>query len=469
MTLVLVSLMGCSKENEVDADPAGDGGSGVPGAIGSQCSGPDDPVCGTNGVCVLGWCRLGCLTDAECPQGALCIGDTPPFGCSLPQDYQCSTDQPCKEPLVCGLDKTCRMPCQVSKDCPRNEQECHAGVCVGDSEKGEAAIAYRSCGAMEGLTRCGTTGADCTSGDCDVQGCNMTAPGWGLVDACPSDKAFCVKGVCQWEDPRCETGTVRCAAVSGVAIPRDVESCNTLQPGWVAVAHCDGDTAFCEQGTCVGVKLEPPGPMVQVPTAGGGTYGIDATEVTRAQYAKFVLEKNGDMADQPPECEDNTYYNPDPFPPTDHPDYPVTSVDWCDAFAYCKWAGKRLCGKIDGGPLLLGDETDISKSQWFNACSSGGLYPEIADAEQVCNFNIDLRPVMSNSECESSEPGYEGVYDLIGNASEWIDLCWQVAGKPDRCYAVGGDAGTIASCTFLGASERDEVDHLMGFRCCSDP
>lgn len=132
IALLLATSLGCSKENTVDASTH------VEGAIGLQCSDNDD--CGTSGVCALGYCRLGCLTDAECPQGALCIGDVPPYGCQLPQDVGCNdADQKCQPGLVCGIDGNCRMPCSTDSQCPRNEHACIAGTCVGRSEAGAEA------------------------------------------------------------------------------------------------------------------------------------------------------------------------------------------------------------------------------------------------------------------------------------------------------------------------------------------
>jgi hypothetical protein len=118
----------CSKDNEIDAS------GGTATAIGNQCSGPDDPACGTSGVCVLGWCRIGCLTDGECPQGGLCIGDVLPYGCSLEEELACSSDQPCEPGLRCGVDGKCRLPCTVDSDCPRNDHACVAATCVSHSE-----------------------------------------------------------------------------------------------------------------------------------------------------------------------------------------------------------------------------------------------------------------------------------------------------------------------------------------------
>ncbi len=61
------------------------------------------------------------------------------------------------------------------------------------------------------------------------------------------------------------------------------------------------------------------------------TFSMDKYEVTVGQYAAFLQAKGID-------------------PPSDwktmnqsvHQKRPVANVDWADAFAYCKWAGKRL-------------------------------------------------------------------------------------------------------------------------------
>ncbi len=432
MTLVLAFFMGCSKENEVDADPTGDGGSGVPGAIGSQCSGTDDPACGVASVCVLGYCRSGCTTDVECPQGTICIGETPPYGCQLPQDLACNdTDKTCVEPLVCGLDKTCRMPCQVSKDCPRNEHVCIAGACVGESEKGEGAVAMLSC--PTGDRRCGDVDGPCGGGVCVVQGCNENAPGWAEVET------------------------------------------------------CSGEKAFCEAGTCVGIAPQDPGQMVQVPDPNGGTYGIDATEVTRAQYAKFVLEKESDTSGQLLECLWNDTFVPaGDWPPSDRPNHPVAFVDWCDAYAYCKWAGKRLCGNIGGGPGKSGEEADASKRQWYRACSSGGAnlfpYGDVWDSDTCNHFgNGDVSvEVASLPSCTSPVGAYAGLFDLSGNVREWEDGCTSQVGPKDRCPLRGGafDFGSNEDyqcrSTVTGGFRSGDPDTPgtragVGFRCCSDP
>jgi hypothetical protein len=102
--------------------------------------------------------------------------------------------------------------------------------------------------------------------------------------------------------------------------------------------------------------------MVEV-TSASGRYCIDSTEVTNAHYAAFLAMSPTPSSGWPA--------------PVDQGRHPVTFVDWCDAFAFCRWAGKRLCGKIGDGANAPADLANAAKSQWFNACTAGGTkaYP----------------------------------------------------------------------------------------------
>jgi formylglycine-generating enzyme required for sulfatase activity len=154
-------------------------------------------------------------------------------------------------------------------------------------------------------------------------------------------------------------------------------------------------------------------------------------------------------------------------------------VDWCDAYAYCKGVGKRLCGKIGGGANAYDEYADANTSQWYKVCSSNGqfAYP-YGDtyAGSPCNGKdpgpLTTVPVASLSDCQSSSSGYTGVYDLSGNVWEWEDSCSGTSGTSDFCRVRGG------SFYFNGSNLRCDVDYYyarghsyayFGFRCCSDP
>jgi formylglycine-generating enzyme required for sulfatase activity len=201
---------------------------------------------------------------------------------------------------------------------------------------------------------------------------------------------------------------------------------------------------------------------------------MDATEVTNAEYATFLAVAYP-TSTQDTWCKFNTTYAPSSgWPTTGRDTYPVVYVNWCDAYAYCKWAGKRLCGKIGGGTNLYADYADPTKSEWFNACSKGGTrtypYGSVFSAS-ACNGytggGVPL-PVGSTLTCEG---GYPGLFDLSGNVDEWEDSCNGAAGESDPCHLRGGsyyDYINVERCDDVPTNVTRDGNFNIGFRCCSD-
>jgi len=74
-------------------------------------------------------------------------------------------------------------------------------------------------------------------------------------------------------------------------------------------------------------------------------YYMDKFEVTNHQYAQFLAAL---ATDSPPYAHPEAPFHKDPTPTYWHDrrlngaTQPVTGVDWYDAYAYCRWAGRRL-------------------------------------------------------------------------------------------------------------------------------
>jgi formylglycine-generating enzyme required for sulfatase activity len=219
--------------------------------------------------------------------------------------------------------------------------------------------------------------------------------------------------------------------------------------------------------------------MVRLP----GGYCIDRTEVTRGQYEAW-LATHPTTAGQDPRCDWNATFTPPAWcaavacQGADCAAHPQACVDWCDAFAYCKAVGKRLCGARSGGSVDFGDGyADANQSQWYNACTSGGVqaFPYGDNYEKGRCNGSDSGLAMtaaagSLARCQSPAVFYSGVFDLSGNVYEWEDACDGGTGASDNCRLRGGSYDTYylgMDCNQDFSLRRDMITQTQGIRCCA--
>jgi len=251
----------------------------------------------------------------------------------------------------------------------------------------------------------------------------------------------------------------------------------------------------CVSGACVNSQCKCPTNMIESSRAGGGgAYCIDQVEVTKGQYDKFITA-NVPIADQVDQCKPPTNATfvprggwpalPTPGSQAFNFSIPVHYVDWCDAYAYCKWSGKELCGRVTGGSTEYERPNDATVSAWYNACSAQGniLYPYGNTFSNTrCNGGQGLLPdagaqglatgygytergdlgvrIVANSDGNGNyntfpyvdcAGGVTNLYQMSGNLAEWEDSC--------------ENTGATARCRVRGGSYRAGVENAAGLRC----
>ncbi len=207
------------------------------------------------------------------------------------------------------------------------------------------------------------------------------------------------------------------------------------------------------------------GPKMVPIAAPLGTFCIDTTEVTQGQYQQFL---DSSPPSQGGSCGWNSSFVPEGplcnISPKTRSDYPIVCVDSCDASAYCAWAGKRLCGRIGGGAVT--SET-VLDGELHYACTNGEQtsYPYGSTFEPgACNDGgygeNTTKPVGSAPQCTGTVAPFDRVFDLLGNAVEWVD-----SGQGTACVSVG----TPDTCDWLAISSCMGPGLNLGFRCCAEP
>ncbi|MES1171922.1 MAG: SUMF1/EgtB/PvdO family nonheme iron enzyme [Bacteroidota bacterium] len=273
----------------------------------------------------------------------------------------------------------------------------------------------------------------------------------------------------------CGGGTDAPAGMDADTTPEPDGGAPDADEGGVTLSHCPGSAD--------GVH----GPdLTRVRWSDGIAFCIDATEVTNAQYSEFLAAKPA-AGTQSARCTWNQSFTPatkstngpacPPFDAAARKDHPVVCVDWCDADAYCRWAGKRLCQTPGGGTVK--NWTGKNASEWVIACTADaarnypyGTAPEMGRCVDRAypSTTPGLQPVKAAAMCEGGVPG---LFDASGNAWEWQDDCAEQStdGRGDACSPLGGSFSSEtpnAACISGAPFFREQVAGDTGFRCCAD-
>ena len=233
-------------------------------------------------------------------------------------------------------------------------------------------------------------------------------------------------------------------------------------------------------------------------------YAMDRHEVTNARYRRFLeaVAAEGDEAWRHPEqrpgkdhtprywkdynplLRDRFYASTTPFGPETFraDDKPVVGVDWFDAWAYCRWAGKRLPTEAEWELACRG--TDGRRWPWGNVWE-WGLSNTGGEKDGI---DVPTHGVLKDGWIYAAPPGTFpggrsafGCDDMAGNVMEWVADRYDAsyyASSPERDpqgpergghrVIRGGNSQNYPSQVRCAARVRFEPDYRtfdLGFRC----
>ncbi len=225
------------------------------------------------------------------------------------------------------------------------------------------------------------------------------------------------------------------------------------------------------------------------------SFMIDKYEVTNREFAEFLnagrrapgfaekreqwvvirndLEKQEKADWWPTEIEeDGGTYAPVPG----FGKYPVLSVSWYAADAYCRWAGKRL----------------PTEAQWEKAARGGLAKKDYPWGNEIPTGGVIFKRAWQNNaypapaaEVGNYYPNGYGLYDMAGNVSEWCSDWYDPAyyqrspSKGPKGPETGfqkvvrggswANAAPFLRVAYRNSSTPESLNSGVGFRCVKDP
>jgi len=195
-------------------------------------------------------------------------------------------------------------------------------------------------------------------------------------------------------------------------------------------------------------------------------FWLDRTEVTNAQYRRCV---DADVCSPP--------HRTGGFEDPNHADHPVLWVDWFQAKTYARWAQKRLPTEAEWEWAARGGTE--TRFPWGDLWHDGGGNAVGATGNDRWGATAPVA---------SFPAATWGVYDLLGNVSEWVEdiyhktywnapldgRAWlQLNGPPVERRRIVRGGSYITQPVRLRVSHRDDrapetFNRAIGFRCAAD-
>ncbi len=254
-------------------------------------------------------------------------------------------------------------------------------------------------------------------------------------------------------------------------------------PGGSFIRGVNADPHRCQQPDQPPTNQKPATPAMNVWV---DTFFIDRTEVTNEAYENCVDQQKCRPAGAK-------------YPGFDRPQQPVTGVSWHDANQYCNAIGKRLPSEAEWEKAARGTLGDMFPWGIAPASCAVAVIRDL-DKGRSCGVPQTGRwPEKGEVAKIGSRPaGRYGLYDMSGNAEEWVadwwSASWRVCGAacagpnprrprscppgqlcPDQVYKVvrGGSwywTGDHATGYHRrGHLPSNQPFHHFGFRCAADP